>query len=109
MFVRSVCASNHYSDWSEKLQFTTLIDGITDYAVADVQVCPNPASTQITVRAAGIRQVEVMDVRGCVLLSELGDGSNEIKLNVESMAPGVYLVRVVGEKEYGVRRIVVSR
>ena len=74
-----------------------------------MQVYPNPASTQITVRAAGIRQVEVLDVRGCVHLSELCDGSNEIKLNVESMSPGVYLVRVVGEKEYGVRRIVVSR
>lgn len=109
VFVRSVCASNHYSDWSEKLQFTTLIDGIADYAVADMQVYPNPASTQITVRAAGIRQVEVLDVRGRVLLNQYGDGSDEIKQNVERLTPGVYLIRVTGEKGQGVSRVIIER
>jgi hypothetical protein len=64
-----------------------------------MQIFPNPASDRITIKLAeeGINTLHLIDLRGRVLLQETLSGQNNT-LNVSSLGPGVYFIRIQSNK-----------
>jgi hypothetical protein len=77
-----------------------------------VLIYPNPVADELTVsltptlsKGEGV-SVEVVDVVGKVLQSQETRTRNQVNVNVSSLAPGIYFVRVRGENGITVRRFV---
>ena len=80
---------------------TDQVAGIDGADNVSVSVYPNPVSTVLHVEGEGIRLVEVIDVNGSVVASTSAAG-----INVENLASGVYMVRVVTVNGVSVQKIV---
>lgn len=71
-----------------------LVNTSVDELDADgLVVCPNPASGLLTVKGVDIRQVEIYDLLGRIVLKNPCYGE-EVLLDLSSLAAGVYVVRV---------------
>jgi len=72
----------------------------------EVQVFPNPFDNQLNVQTLNeIEGIEVLDVNGRCVLSEMKRGSN-VRLNTSDFAMGVYLLRLITDKGVQTTRIV---
>ena len=79
-----------------------------------INVFPNPATNQLTIENAELKieQVEIYNVLGKVRLTpnplshERGGEGGELTMDVSSLAPGIYFVKVKGEKEERVVKFV---
>lgn len=73
-----------------------------------VKVYPNPTNGVLTVEAEGMTQVSVYNALGqCVLIKDTTD--NQAAVDLQGVAPGLYLLRVKTEKGTDLRRITVER
>ena len=75
--------------------------GIENVNDINVAIYPNPVSNVLNVEGEGIEQVEVMDLNGRVILT-----SAATSLNLENLASGVYMVRVIAAEGIHVEKIV---
>lgn len=75
--------------------------GIENVNDINVAIYPNPVSSVLNVEGEGIEQVEVMDLNGRILLT-----SAATTLNIENLASGVYMVRVIAAEGIHVEKIV---
>ena len=66
-----------------------------------VSVFPNPATSQVTVNAEGIRQVEIRNLLGQQVVSMEGNGSGSLTIGLSGLAKGVYLVTVWNKEGAG--------
>lgn len=56
---------------------------------------PNPANTEIHIKATDIAQIEVFDVRGKLMLKKrTKQSSTSESLNVSQLSPGIYFIRL---------------
>lgn len=69
-----------------------------------VEMFPNPANRKVSVRGEGIRNVELYDMTGKLILSD-----NLRNLNIENLKAGIYLVRIQQFDQVHVKRLVVAR
>ena len=76
----------------------TGIDGVEQ---ANISIYPNPVSNVLNVEGNGIQQVEVMDLNGRTIMT-----SAATSLNIENLASGMYLVRVIANDGIRVEKIV---
>ena len=83
---------------------------------------PNPATNQLTIQVArgrispaaerqeAIKEIEIYDVLGqkrlTLNLRQLTEEGLSVSINVSELAPGIYFVRVRGEKIFAVRKFV---
>jgi hypothetical protein len=60
-----------------------------------ILLVPNPADDELKISIpVAIAQVEVYDLAGKRIILEKGNGKNELAVNVSSLTPGMYLIRL---------------
>ncbi|MBP5757780.1 MAG: T9SS type A sorting domain-containing protein, partial [Bacteroidales bacterium] len=77
--------------------------GIETAAGSDINVYPNPATGMITIAAANIIRIEVIDAMGRVAMTQNGSANT---MNISTLAEGVYTLRVATENGVSMKRIV---
>jgi hypothetical protein len=71
-----------------------------------MQVSPNPATDLLLISFAngnGVKQVELLDLTGRVVLAEPVNGQAQVTVSLEALPAGVYLLRATGERMETVR------
>jgi predicted nucleic acid-binding Zn-ribbon protein len=80
--------------------------GIAEVAAHNVSVYPNPAKQEIVIQSAQpVEKVEICDLAGKILKSELKIGESQI-INVSSLLPGAYLVKIHTNAGVAVKKVV---
>ncbi len=98
----------------------TDFDGVTTYskivnvilseasdATETVDVYPNPASDQVTVRADGLTSVRIINQKGAVLYSQ-NVTETEHTIDVSAMVTDMYLVEVIANGKKTVKKLVIK-
>ena len=110
VYVRSVCAEGIYSAWSSVNTFTTdeQGEGIDDVNSAAIALYPNPATTTVTISGIeGQAMVTIVDMNGRVS-GEWKVENDEITIDLTGYAQGAYFVRITGEKQNAIRKLIVK-
>jgi hypothetical protein len=98
--VQAVCDNNNTSDWTNTVDLMILC-GIEDYLQSRVSLYPNPANdvinVQCTMNNVQVTALEVFDVYG-KLINTVSVIDNPTRINVSSLASGIYFVRVTTEQ-----------
>jgi hypothetical protein len=84
--------------------------GIDEVENNVLSVSPNPASTMVSVSAAGIEgnvTVQIVDMNGRVMMQQQGAAQN-FRFDVSNLAQGAYFVRMTGENVNAVRKLIVK-
>jgi hypothetical protein len=84
--------------------------GIDEVENNVLSVSPNPASTMVSVSAAGIEgnvTVQIVDLNGRVMMQQQGAAQN-FRFDVSNLAQGAYFVRMTGENVNAVRKLIVK-
>lgn len=76
--------------------------GIENAANASISVYPNPAHSAINVSGEGIRQIQIVDASGRVVIDRAAAGS----IDISSLGCGVYFLRVIVPEGVRVEKIV---
>ena len=112
-YVQTKCGDGLYSAVSaeDRVEFNTLesTEGIYDVETGTLTLYPNPASSNVTLTVNGFDgevTVEIVDLNG-KLISEHRTQNSELTIDVTSMAQGAYFVRVTGERQTAVRKLIV--
>ena len=106
--VKALCADGNESGWSSPATFTTATVGIDDVDAAAISLYPNPATTTVTISGiSGQATVTVVDMNGRVS-GEWRVENGEITLDLTGYAQGAYFVRIVGEQQSAVRKLIVK-
>ena len=65
-----------------------------------VNIYPNPAKNQFTIQSEeSLEKLTIYDVRGRMVSDiDLSEMSHEKTVDISSLAPGVYMVRIIGDK-----------
>lgn len=99
----------------EPVTYTAIFEADDPGAIDDVvsgamSLYPNPASTSVTLTLDGFEgqvHVDVVDMNGrAVVSSEVHNSSFEF--DISALAPGAYFVRVTGERQTAVRKLIVK-
>ena len=110
VYVRSVCGEGVYSAWSNVTSFTTdeQGEGIDDVNSAAIALYPNPATTTVTISGIeGQAMVSIVDMNGRVS-GEWRVENDEITIDLTGYAQGAYFVRIVGEQQNAIRKLIVK-
>ena len=110
VYVRSVCGEGIYSAWSSANTFTTdeQGEGIDDVNSAAIALYPNPATTTVTISGIeGQAMVTIVDMNGRVS-GEWRVENGEITLDLTGYAQGAYFVRITGEQQNAIRKLIVK-
>ncbi len=59
----------------------------------DIVIAPNPAHQALSIKAPILKRVRINDMTGRVLIDEYCN-SEEISMNIGTLNPGIYLVRI---------------
>ena len=86
------------------------IDDITVGAVLDIEsaeeaniaIFPNPVRDMLTVNGENVKNVEIIDVNGRVVLNSNRAG----QIDMSELSDGVYMVRVMSENGVSTKKIV---
>jgi hypothetical protein len=95
--VQANCGDGNLSDWSSAINVTTT--GIANWLENSVTLFPNPAKEYVDIRIDGdlnVTMMEVYDVYG-KLINTVNVIDNPTRINVSSLANGMYFVRVTTE------------
>jgi hypothetical protein len=77
---------------------------------ADVELFPNPASTEVSVRAAdAIQQIIVYNINGQEMFRRDSDGFDQATLDISNLSAGVYMISVQTEEELLTERLIIQR
>ncbi|MBR1850337.1 MAG: choice-of-anchor J domain-containing protein [Bacteroidales bacterium] len=79
----------------------TELTGIESANTVQVSLFPNPATSVLNIQADGLRQVEVLDINGRVLLT-----STEATIDLSTLANGMYMVRTITTDGIAINKIV---
>lgn len=114
VYVRVQCGYMFYSVWSEKITFTTTLEGIAEAGQEghNVSLYPNPTHGGTTLRLSGFEGpfvVEVSDLTGRTVMrhSLTCQGDCTHTLDLGDMPSGSYFVKVSSDTLTTVKRVVV--
>ena len=110
LFVVNNCTQTIASTDNQRVTFTTTEGvGIADVENGSFVLSPNPASTSVTLSLNGFNgavKVEMVDMNGRVSGNwTVTDG--QLTINLAGYAQGAYFVRVTGEQQTAVRKLIV--
>ena len=106
--VKAVCDDTHESEWSNATMFTTTEVGIDDVYGSHITLFPNPASATVTLTGIeGQATVSVVDMNGRVS-GEWRVESGKLTIDVSGFAQGAYFVRITGEQNTAIRKLIVK-
>ena len=97
--VQANCGDGNLSEWSTSVTGTTTV-GIDSWLSNSVSLYPNPTREYIDIRVDGdlnVTMMEVYDVYG-KLINTVNVIDNPTRINVSSLANGMYFVRVTTEE-----------
>lgn len=77
-------------------------EGIDDVNGIAISIYPNPTSGMLTVEGEGIRQVELIDINGRIMLQR----ANASNIDISNMESGVYMLRVTTDAGVRTEKIV---
>jgi len=77
----------------------TAIAGVDEFNKVTTTMVPNPASDEVrlTVQNDIITSIEIIDLKGSVLISEENISASEKSIDIQRLSQGMYLVRVISE------------
>lgn len=85
-----------------------LFDGEMD-AETDVKLYPNPALDVVSVRVTDeINQISIFNIQGQEIFRRSYEGSNQATLEVDGIAPGIYLINIQTKEEIITERLVIQ-
>jgi hypothetical protein len=61
-----------------------------------VQIYPNPANNSVNIESDNLTSVELMDITGRIVTSEVYNNANSAELNTTSLSDGIYIVCING-------------
>ena len=88
--------------------YVTVTVSSVDDSEAEQQVYPNPTTGMVTVKAAGMSRLTVLNALGQVVMDAEAEG-DEVSLDLSSYQDGLYLIRVETADAVTVRRVTLSR
>lgn len=83
--------------------------GINDLAADKYIVYPNPASTNLSIEglsAGNIATIEVFNMNGQKVMTELNNGFNKVDLNIAGLNEGMYFIHLTGENGTTVKKFI---
>jgi hypothetical protein len=95
------------------MKSATIATGIANLEnVVKIDVFPNPCQGKVTVRFSEIpdedSRIEISDISGRKLISRVISGTSE-EFNLESLTPGLYVVKsILGSNEF-VQKLIVNK
>ena len=84
-------------------------EGIEDVEAGSLTLFPNPASSSVTVTVSGFEgeaMVELVDMNGRTV-SRQTTANYQLSIDVSNLAQGAYFVRVTGNRQTAVRKLIV--
>jgi hypothetical protein len=88
-------------------EFTT---GINDLNNAKISVYPNPANDMLFVEVSEEADIQMLDLNGKVIIMKARVNANEtIEIDVESLASGVYFMRIYNDSFNSIRKVVIQK
>jgi hypothetical protein len=94
---------NSINLWGDDCEFW-FVD-VSKNDLHDVNIYPNPASTNITIETSSHGRVSILNLSGQKLL-HLGITEPKARIDISSLPNGVYIVKLVGEKGVQVSKFV---
>lgn len=86
--------------------------GLGDYALNDVELYPNPASTFVTLNVIGRisdnAQLSIYGAADGKILRDEPLASNQVRLNISTLPQGVYFVRVTDVDRVIVKKLIIQ-
>ena len=73
-----------------------------------IDMHPNPANSFVVVEGEGIRQIEIMDLRGMIIRRIPVSGESSVNVDMSDLEKGIYLISVKTEVETVVKKIFVE-
>lgn len=110
VYVRAYCTATLTSEWSTVVSFTTPQGqiGIEDVQFSDITLYPNPAHTTVTLSGVELgAMVSVVDLNGRTLATYTA-ADTTLTIDVSDMAQGAYFVRISGQQQSLVRKLIVK-
>lgn len=95
-----LCEDNHC--YELYISTSTNTQGISNVQIAEVSVYPNPFSSKLNVMAEGVKEVQVIDMMGQVVVRQANAGI----IDMSSLSNGAYIVRTVTEKGINVQKVI---
>jgi hypothetical protein len=94
--------------------FIFLFDGINDPESWSFLISPNPASSLFTIsvknyNTPGKVKIEVVDLSGKCVISEIHANEPKIVINAEALEQGIYLIRLASGKSVVNRKLIIAR
>lgn len=87
--------------------------GINDLeSVSDISISPNPATNIITINYNGykIKELKIFNLQGQqLILKPINNSEDNIMLNINNLAKGIYFLQLQTEKALLTKKIVISR
>ena len=81
--------------------------GIDEVSFDEVSLYPNPATSTVTVRANGMEQVSIIDLNGRTVMTQRVN-TETATFDLSTLAKGTYFVRIVGEQQTAIRKLIVK-
>ncbi|MFH2143002.1 MAG: T9SS type A sorting domain-containing protein, partial [Bacteroidota bacterium] len=107
IYASIMCYNGPYGLWKRPLSDILYVNSVDNQV--RIRVYPNPADTQLKIALKNNNlpaDVSLYDIHGNLILSEKLI-ENERHIDVSDIAPGVYLLKVVGEKEVYTNKVIV--
>lgn len=94
---------NRNNEWGEitKVEFTTIGDGIVEFADNTFKIYPNPATSVINITSElnGETEINFFDMTGRCVKNIIVNDIKETTINIEDLEKGVYFINVNGKVE----------
>ncbi len=71
---------------------------------------PNPANTEVNIPLNNVNSnIEIIDVNGKVLITEQASNNNFLKVDVSTLASGIYFVRLKGSNNVNYKKLIIQK
>ncbi len=90
---------------AEEIHMPAVANSI-DVLNSNIGIYPNPANNYVKVTGAENANVQIIDITGKVVMTQKLDGNY---LNIANLTQGQYILKVVGQKNTSIKKIVVRR
>lgn len=88
------------------IEVSILFTSINNTMTESLRIYPNPVSGMLNIKTNSGYQVEILDISGRLVKSgSLINGENQI--NLADQTPGIYYLRLIGEKNVQVKKIMI--
>jgi hypothetical protein len=89
---------------------TTSIKNINEYENSGVNIYPSPASSVLNIEVGNLidnLQIEMINMQGQLVLTKKINDKNTT-INIETLSKGIYFVKIIDDKNWQVRKVIVE-